>query len=192
MAQQRGLHERELLDALERMPSEAFSGPAWRATWSTRDPLRGSAAGGRWSPTDAFDVLNTSLEADGAIAETYFHLSRAPVFSSAHSKLHRLHVETRRTLRFEDVKALAPFGVDAAAFKQMRYDRTQALGAAAHFLEFDALIVPSARWPCLNLILFLDRLDGGAALRVEETCDINWPAWREKHATASASGPERH
>jgi hypothetical protein len=183
MAQQRGLHERELLDALERMPSEAFSGTAWRATWATRDPLRGSAAGGRWSPTDPFEVLNTSLEADGAIAETHYHLSRAPVFSSAHLKLHRLHVETCQTLRFDDINALARFGVEAAAFRQMTYERTQALGAAAHFLEFDGLIVPSARWQCLNLILFLDRLDVGAALRVEETLEIIWPAWKERHAT---------
>jgi hypothetical protein len=64
-------------------------------------------------------------------------------------------------------------------------------GAAAHFLEFDALIVPSVRWPCLNLILFLDCLDVDAALRVQETLDINWPAWKEKHASGPASGPER-
>ena len=63
--------------------------------------------------------------------------------------------------------------------KRMDYTRSQALGAAAHFLEFDGLIVPSARWPCCNLILFLDRLDVNVALKVEETRDINWPAWRE-------------
>ena len=183
MAQQRGLHERELLDALERLPAEPFSATAWRATWAGRDPRGGSAAGGRWSPTGDFEVLHTSLEADGAIAETYFHLSRAPVFSSAHLKLHRLHVEARLTLLFRDVKALAPFGVDAATLKNITYERTQALGAAAHFLEFDGLIVPSARWPCLNLILFLDRLDVGTALRVEQTLDINWPAWKERHTS---------
>jgi hypothetical protein len=178
---QRAAHDRELLDALERLTAAPFSGDAWRATWATRDPLRGSAAGGRWYPTDSFETLNTSLEPDGAMAETYFHLSRAPVFSSAYLKLHRLHVETVKTLHFADTKSLRPFGIDEATFKQMIYDRTQPIGAAAHFLEFDGMVVPSARWPCSNLILFLDRLDVEAALRVEETMDINWPAWREKH-----------
>jgi hypothetical protein len=129
---------------------------------------------------DAFEVLNTSLEPDGALAETYFHLSRAPVFSSAHMKLHRLHVETSKTLRLANVAALAQFGIEEPSYKLMVYERTQSLGAAAHFLEFDGLIVPSARHACLNLILFLDRLDLGAALRVEDTQDINWPAWRER------------
>ena len=70
----------------------------------------------------------------------------------------------------------------------MNYERTQAI-AAAYFLEFDGLIVPSVRWPCLNLILFLDRLNLDLALRIEETHDINWPAWRERHAIPSVRQP---
>ena len=182
MAESGRVHDRELLDALERIEPEAFSGPAWRATWATRDPLRGSAVGGRWTPPSSFEALNTSLEPDGAISETYFHLSRAPVFSSAHLELHRIHVETKQSLRLANVAALAPFGVDEVMLKRMNYERTQAIGAAAYFLEFDGLIIPSARWPCLNLILFLDRLNLDLALRIEETHDINWPAWRERHA----------
>ena len=35
-------------------------------------------------------------------SETYFHLSRAPVFSSAHLKLHRIHVETKQSLQVRE------------------------------------------------------------------------------------------
>jgi hypothetical protein len=182
MAASGKVHDRELLDALERIKPETFSGLAWRATWATREPLRGSSVGGRWTPPDQFEALNTSLELDGAIAETYFHLSRAPIFSSAHLKLHRIQVETRQSLRLADMSALRPFGIDEALLKRMDYERTQAIGAAAYFLEFDGLIVPSIRWPCHNLILFLDRLNLDVALRVEETYDINWPAWKERHS----------
>jgi hypothetical protein len=174
-----GLHDRELLDALEAMDPEPFSGTAWRTTWATRDPLTGSTAGGRWHPENSFEALYTSTEADGALAEVYFHLARAPVFSSVHVRLHRLRVETRRSLRL-DLEMLGGFGVEVTRYSGMDYTRTREIGAAAHFLEFDSLLVPSPRWPCLNLVLFLDRLDPDG-LAVEEVREVNWPAWRERH-----------
>ena len=66
----------------------------------------------------------------------------------------------------------------------MEYARTQEIGAAAHLLEFDGLLVPNARRPWLNLVLFLDRLDPYGALVVEETADVNWPAWTEARKRA--------
>jgi hypothetical protein len=175
----RGLFDPDLLDALEALDPEPFSGTAWRTTWATRDPLVGSTAGGRWHPENSFEALYTSIELDGSLAEVYFHLSRAPVFSSAHVRLHRLRVETRRTLRL-DLEMLGSLGVEAATYPAMEYSRTREIGAAVHFLEFDSLLVPSPRWPCLNLVLFLDRLDPNS-LAVEKVREVNWPAWREKH-----------
>jgi hypothetical protein len=175
----RGLHDRDLLDALEVLGSEPFSGAAWRTTWATRDPLVGSTAGGRWHPENSFEALYTSTDPDGALAEVYFHLSRSPVFSSAHVRLHRLRVETRRTLRL-DMEILSSLGVEAARYSAMDYARTREIGAAAHFLECDSLLVPSPRWPCLNLVLFLDRLNPDG-LAVEAVREVNWPAWREQH-----------
>ena len=177
----RRVHDRKLLDALE---PEAFSGTAWRTTWATRDPLAGGAAGGRWHPQDSFEALYTNLEADGSLAEVYFHLSRAPVFSSAHVRLHRLRAGTRRTLRLADMAALGRLGIEAARYPAMEYARTREIGAAAHLLEFDGLLVPNARGPCLNLVLFLDRLDPDGRLAVEETADVNWPAWTEARRRA--------
>jgi hypothetical protein len=175
----RGLYDRDLLDALEALDPEPFSGTAWRTTWVTRDPLIGSTAGGRWHPENSFETLYTSTETDGSLAEVYYHLSRAPVFSSAHVRLHRLRVETRRTLRL-DLEMLESLGVEAGTYSAMDYARTREIGAAAHFLEFDSLLVPSPRWPRLNLVLFLDRLDP-ESMTVEEVREVNWPAWREQH-----------
>lgn len=177
MPQARGLYDRDLLDALETLDSQPFSGAAWRTTWATRDPLTGSTAGGRWHPENSFEALYTSTETDGSLAEVYFHLSRAPVFSSAHVRLHRLRAETRRTLRL-DVERLGRLGVEAATYSAMEYARTREIGAAAHFLEFDSLLVPSPRWPCLNLVLFLDRLEPDS-LAVEEVLEVNWPGWEQ-------------
>jgi hypothetical protein len=175
------IHDRDLLDALESLDSEPFSGTAWRTTWATRNPIIGSAAGGRWHPDESFEALYTGLEADGSLAETYFHLSRAPVFSSTDMRIHRLKVQTRKTLHLATMDALAALGVADAKYVSTDYTRTRQIGAAAYFLEFDGLLVPSPRWPCLNLVLFLDRLDPDESLVVEEVQDVNWPAWRETH-----------
>ena len=74
-------------------------------------------------------------------------------------------------------------GVAVAHYGAMDCARTREIGAGPHFLEFDSLLVPSPRWPCLNLVLFLDRLDPDS-LAAEEARDVNWPAWREKHKRA--------
>jgi hypothetical protein len=79
-----------------------------------------------------------------------------------------------------DLEMLESLGVEAGTYSAMDYARTREIGAAAHFLEFDSLLVPSPRWPRLNLVLFLDRLDP-ESMTVEEVREVNWPAWREQH-----------
>lgn len=172
-------HDRAVLDALESMAPEAFSGEVWRVTARGRDPLRGSAAYGRWSPAGEFDVLYTSLEREGALSEIGYRLSLEPVWPSRlQHDLHRLSARTRRTLRFPDLASLAPFGVEAARYQSFEYAETQALAAAARFLEFDGLIVPSARAPTLHLVLFFDDLLESSALAVLETEPVDWQEWR--------------
>ena len=177
------VHDPDLLDILEAMEPQPFAGVVWRVTWAARDPMAGGTGGGRWHFPNDFEALYTSLEEDGAMAEIYHHLSRAPVFSSSHVLINKLHVSAGRTLEFADVGALARLGIDEEMFRKGDTSRTREVGAAARFLDLDGLIVPNARWPCSNLVLFLDRLPDRSGLRVEETRDINWPAWREKAGT---------
>jgi hypothetical protein len=66
-------------------------------------------------------------------------------------------------LRFIEVSGLTSFGVDVVRYESFDYAATQALAAAAHFMEFDGLLVPSARHGSHNLIVFMDR-DGAASL----------------------------
>jgi len=174
-------HDRVLLDALEAAHSEAFGGTVWRVTYHGRDPLRGSAAGGRWSPPGEFEVLYTSLESTGAVAEIGFRLSLEPVWPSrAQHDLHRITAQTQNTLRFADVRALEPLGIDPGRYTSFDYAATQAVAAAAHFLEFDGLIVPSARSQELNLVVFLERLGADHVLRVDATDAVDWNAWRSR------------
>ena len=181
------VHDPDLLDALEAMEPQSFDDVVWRVTWATRDALAGGTGGGRWHPPNEFEALYTSLDENGALAEVYHLLSKAPVFSSSHVKLNQLRVHAERTLVFNDIGALETVGVEEQAFHKDDYSRTREIGAAARFLDMDGLIVPSARWPCANLVLFLDRLADLETLKVLETRDINWPAWRERVTSLQAT-----
>src|SRR5271167_4129987 len=116
-----------LLDALDAFDRVSYHGKTWRVVREGRDPLQGSASGGRWDPT-LFDVLYTSLNADGAVAEVHFHLSRQPVFPSKISYgLHRLRVSTAKTLKLPDLSAMVPLGVAPARYREILYEAPQAI-----------------------------------------------------------------
>jgi RES domain len=166
MARSGRIHDRVVLDALEALDPEPFRGEVWRVTRKGREPLRGAAAHGRWSTSGEFEVLYTSLERDGALAEIGYRLSLEPVWPSRiEHEIHRIGVETQRVLRFAGLAALEPFGIEAARYRSFDYAATQALAAAAHFLEFDGLIVPNARFDCANLVLFTEIATAPALLR---------------------------
>jgi hypothetical protein len=169
MLGRRPVHDRGILDALEAIDPEPFAEEVWRVTRKGRDPLRGSAANGRWSPSGGeFEVLYTSLERDGALAEIGYRLSLEPVWPSRmEHEVHLIAVERERTPRFE---SLSPLGVEIARYHTFDYQATQAIAAAAYFLEFDSLIAPSARFPCANLVIFTERATG-LALKMSQAID---------------------
>jgi hypothetical protein len=176
MARSGRIHDRAILDALEALDPEPFKGTVWRITREGREPTRGAAAHGRWSPGGEFEVLYASLERDGALAEIGYRLSLEPVWPSRiEHEIHTIGAETERTVRFADLASLEPFGVDTARYRTFEYEATQAFAAAAHFLEFDGLIVPNARFDCANLVIFTER---APALTVLETQPVDWEAWR--------------
>ncbi len=81
-------------------------------------------------------------------------------------------------MKFASVASLVPLGVDAARYGSFDYGATQAPAAAAHFLSFDGLIVPSARHRSSNLVVFMDR-PAGASLELKESHDVDWDDWRK-------------
>lgn len=167
----------DLLDALDAHPGISFEGAVWRIVREERDPLQGYPAGARWDP-GTFDVLYTSLVREGALSEIYFHLSRQPVFpSKLRSMLHRISVRTKKTLQLVDSTVLAALGVNSETYESVSYSRSQEIGDAAAFLGFDGLLVPSARWNCNNLVLFISRLSP-SDLVIEESEQIRWDDWR--------------
>ncbi|HEX4159507.1 MAG TPA: RES family NAD+ phosphorylase [Rhizomicrobium sp.] len=164
------------------MTPVAVSKTVWRITRKGRDPIRGSLANGRWSPGGTVEVLYTSLEREGALAEIGFRMSLEPVWPSRiEHELHEIAARTERTLHFADIPSLAACGIDISKYESFDYQATQAVAAAAQFLEFDGLLVPSARHPSHNLVIFTDRLTTGS-LAVRQTEPVDWSVWRRRGA----------
>ena len=179
------IRDSRLIDALDQAPRVTFKGTVWRAVREGRDPCQFGRSGGRWDDT-SFDVLYTSLERDGAIAEMYFHLLRGqPVFpSKVRFTLHELHVSLTDALRFDDVASLGQLGLDEARYGMLSYNerlaeypRSQEIAEVAFFLDSDGIIVPSARQACLNLVAFGDRMQPGAIEEVKNHGLIDWATW---------------
>lgn len=168
-----------LLDVLDAHPGIAFEGDVWRIARPERDVLQGHPSKARWDP-GTFDVLYTSLAREGVLEEIHFHLSRQPVFPSRlQSILHRITVQTRRTLKLADLQAVAALGIAPETFSSLDYSRSQEIADAADFLGFDGIIAPSARWPCQNLVLFTDKLAPGD-LVLAESEPVDWDVWRRE------------
>ena len=159
-----------MLDALEAIEPFRYAGAVWRIVGANNDVLQPSRFGGRWDD-GTFDVLYTSTQSAGAVAEMRYHLFKGqPVIPSrVFYRLFEFSVSTERTLQLLDLDALVALGADVSRYARLSYERrtdeyptTQAIGEAANFLGFDGLVVPSARASCLNVVLFADRLLPGA------------------------------
>ncbi len=189
MVQTRRSRDNALIDAIEGLTPVSFHGTVWRVVRKGRSPVDCGRAGGRWDD-GTFDVLYTAQERDGAIAEMFFHLGRGqPVFpSKVDYGVHELLVTVDRALQLIDLEALKALGLDTSHYGQLSFDRatdeyprSQDIAEAAHFLEFDGLIVPSARWNCMNVILFGDRVPPEAIEIVADHGLIDWINWIKKN-----------
>ncbi|QNN68490.1 RES family NAD+ phosphorylase [Sphingomonas lutea] len=153
----------------------------WRVVRAGRNAFDGSRGSGRWN-TAQMSVLYGAAEPDGAIAEIHFHLNRGQsVFPSrmAHN-LYELEVRANQTLVLADMDQLRSLGVDDDRYRELLYVRTQEIASAAAFLGFDGLVVPSARWDCRNIVLFLDVLDL-EELREVSVRPVDWTDWRRQN-----------
>jgi RES domain-containing protein len=176
----RGLDDR-LLDLLGEIEGLPFEGAMWRVVRTGRSELDGSRGAGRWNTAD-MSVLYGATEPNGAIAEIHFHLSRGQsVFPSRMTHdLFELTVNASQTLVLADMDQLNKLGVQESRYRELLYDRTQEIAAAASFMGFDGLIAPSARWRCNNIVLFLNHVDLDE-IRTKSVQPVDWQKWRKEN-----------
>src|SRR4051812_34275875 len=112
----------KLIDAIDARERKLLTRRVWRVVRDGYDVLRGSRAGGRWDD-GTFDVLYTSAESDGAIAERYFHLARGqPVIPSRPKySVHAIEISLSQVLDLSDFNALTGLGVDREKYGALSY-----------------------------------------------------------------------
>jgi hypothetical protein len=94
--------------------------------------------------------------------------------------IHRLRATTRAAIRLLRAD-FADLGVKDVDYDSVNYRCTQAIGAAAAFLECDGLLVPSARWACENLVIRMDNHRLEETLECERSEIVDWLAWARLH-----------
>jgi RES domain-containing protein len=168
-----------LLDQIDALPRSRFAGTAWRLIREGRDPLQGGPSISRWCKGE-FDVLYTSLERDGAIAELHALLNLQPVFpSKVVFRVHRLKVSVKQALDLSEFSIVSKLGVDISRYQDRNYAVMQSVADAAYFLGCDGLLAPSARWPCTNAVLFTDKIEpANLSVEATEQDPIDWTEWR--------------
>jgi hypothetical protein len=66
-------------------------------------------------------------------------------------------------------------------YGQRDYSRTQQIGAALAFLNFDGLIAPSPRWGCDNLVIFDENHAMTERLEPGVSEEVDWREWAQAH-----------
>jgi RES domain-containing protein len=177
-----------LLDAIEGQIPAELSTRLWRVVTDGRDPLQSGRAGGRWDD-GTFDALYTSTERDGAIAEAWFHVTRGQPIppSKPVKRLHRIDVELNRVLDLTGEGQLAALGVNMQLYGQLsyvqrggEYPTTQQIGEAAFFYEYEAIVVPNARWPTSNVVILTENAKP-AQLHADAGELIDFATWRAEN-----------
>jgi hypothetical protein len=175
------IHDPVLVDHLSKLRARPFEAEVYRATGPSVDPLAPSINGGRWAPPPDRDpgisLLYTSCSREGALAElSSFLVGLTPVPKGKLVKLSRIAVTVSRTVTL-DRPALERLNIDMNLYGQRDYEKTQEIGAALAFLGFDALLAPSARWSCDNLMVFKSNHGIGERLEVLIEENIEWRKW---------------
>ncbi len=176
------IRDKALLDALERRPQRPYAGTAWRSVREGSHPTDCWRSGGRWDDR-TFDVLYTSLASEGAIEERRFHLFMGQPIppSKVRYELFKLEVSLEQVIELPDLEALNSIGLDTQRYgqasyadKHVEYPPSQVIAEACFFLGADGLLVPSARYDCLNLIVFCEQETEMSVSIIQNHGIIDW------------------
>lgn len=139
----------DLVSAIDSLGTTQWSSTTYRHASPDRDPLSGEGArksGGRWNPSALFPTLYLADSVETSVAE--FERMAAMQGLSPEDflprDLHEIECRNLDVLDIRDNRALESLGLTDADISSADWDRCQAVGEAAHFLGFHAVIAPSA------------------------------------------------
>jgi RES domain-containing protein len=147
------IHRLELLNALEDAPVGPLAITAWRHMFGHHLPDQENNRGARWNPPGVAAIY-LSYDRTGAIAEGNHAIAIQPIRPRARRKLYTVTLTLEKVINISSPADLARIGLTADDIASDDMTACQEVGAAAEWLAQDGLIVPSARSPSLNLVIY--------------------------------------
>lgn len=174
------IHDPRLLDRLEALSPDQWQGTVYRVMLGGYPPDRANTHGARWNPPGVAAIY-TSLDELTVIAEVSHRLSLEPVCPRTDVAFYTINAVRTRLLNLTDQGLLAELGLTRSELESYDFGPCQRVGGAAAWLEADGILVPSARAPGVNLVLFRDNEDDGAKFEVvgRRPVDVH-TLWRPK------------
>lgn len=168
------VYDDDLLHELEDAPSSSFAGEVFRHMFASYSPLFENTAGARWNPRDVAAIY-TSLDRATALAEAEYRISLEPFRPRAKRTLYRLQVDLVNVLDLSSSDCLAAVGITEEELQGVTFENCQLVGGAVAWLGHDGLLVPSARNPGTNLVIFPAAIDSGGidVLSEEDVSDAS-------------------
>jgi RES domain-containing protein len=167
------IHDPELLDALERLGTENLQDViVWRHMFNDNPPELSNTRGARWNPA-GLAAIYTSENRETAIAEGQHAIDIQPLRPRARRYVYELRMTATKVLRIGEAD-LSSLGLTKDDLESDDFEACQRVGAHAAFLEYDAIVVPSARDEGKNVVIFVNELAADAAferLGVEQLRD---------------------
>ena len=86
-----------------------------------------------------------------------------------------MNARLRLTVRL-DFEALYALGVRQAGYAYRDYTRTQEISDGLNYLGYHGVLVPSARYACENLVVYMQNFDEACSLDEERSSVFQWTA----------------
>lgn len=178
--------DRNLLARVDALQPTALSTGAFRHVAKDRHPLSGAGArlqGGRWNPPESFSTLYLALAQATVVAEFYRmaeRQGRAPE-DFLPRQMHRYDVTLAAALDLRVPVAQDSLDLTPEALRALDARRCQEIGAAAHYLGFEAIVAPSATGNGTVLAVFFESLR--AESNVISVEDEDWLALPSQAST---------
>jgi RES domain-containing protein len=157
----------DLLKLLEKLESRVWDGLAWRHMFGENQPTRQNVLGARWNPSGV-PAIYCSLDRATALAEGEYAIAAQPLRPTVKRTTYKLHVRLENILDLSSRSMLLELGINDQALAGVDHAPCQRIGGAVEWLEHDGLLVPSARGPAANLVIFPRKQGSGTDFEVIE------------------------
>jgi RES domain-containing protein len=116
-------------------------------------PERANTRGARWNPPEVAAVY-TSLHWETALAEAEYRLGLEPFRPRIKRVIYAIRVKLLEVLDLSGREDLEKLGIAKTDFEGFDFTACQLIGGAAQWLGSDGMLVPSARHPGTNLVIY--------------------------------------